>query len=149
MTGVTGHILMTAIQRKTGVQAVIELQFLPIFRAMTFRAYISVAAVVGIIDEVASDTSVGRIFVMFIGMTQLAVEITMLAGQWIVGVQIMIEILLLPPLLIVALSAILTQLSIMRIIGFVTVETDGRGLAVFFVVLGMTKLASEVLVFTS
>ncbi len=67
----------------------------------------------------------------------------MFAGKRVLGIEVMVEGLFVPVLLVMAGITLFTELSLVGIIGFVTIETQRRSLTVFFVILGMTKLACQ------
>jgi hypothetical protein len=100
----------------------IEDPFLPLFSTMTLSAYPAIAPVVRIVDQMASNTLVWRVLVVIIGMTQRTDQFPVLASQRVLRIQVMIKALRTPALFVVAGITLLTQLSIVGIIGFMTIE---------------------------
>lgn len=124
MASITGHILMSALQWKIGIRPMIEDQSLPLLSDMALGAYLTVTPIVRIIDKMAANTLFRCVLVVITGMTQFTVQLSMLARERIVRIQVMIEGLLLPALFVMAGIALLTQLSIVGIIRFVAIEAS-------------------------
>lgn len=146
MAGITGHILMAALKREFGIRTMIERELLPILGRVAFRTDLAVTAIVRIIDQMAANTLFGGVLVVFIRVTELTVEIPMFSGQWIIGIQVMIEILFAPALLVMTFIALFAQFPTVGIVRLMAIETERGGLAVFLILFGMTKLAGQLLV---
>lgn len=124
MTSIAGNILVPAQQRKLGIGPVIEDQLLPLFGAVALGAHLAIASIVRIIDQMAADTLFRRVLIVIVRVTQLAVQIPVLARERVFRIEIMVEGLLAPALLVMAGITLLTKLSLVGIIGFVAIETE-------------------------
>lgn len=124
MAGVARYVFMSAVQGKLGVGGMIEYQFLPLIRAVALGTHPAITSVVGIIDQMTADTLLRRILVVIVGMTQFTIQVSMLTGEWIFSIEVMIKGLFSPALLVMAGITLLTEFSIVGIVGFVTIETQ-------------------------
>ncbi len=118
------YFLVPSFDGKFRVLAVIKNQLLPFLTAVTLLALGIVAPVMDSIEQVTAVALLGRILVVFIGVAKFAVDVLVLADQLPLSIVVMIEGLFAPALLVMALVALLTQLSLVRVIGLMTIETD-------------------------
>jgi hypothetical protein len=93
----------------------------------------------------AANTLFGGVFVVLIGVAEFAVKIPVFTGQWIVGIQVMIEILFQPALFVMTFIALFTQFTPMGVIRLMTIEAERGGLAIFLVIISMAELADKLL----
>lgn len=121
----------------------IEDQFFPPFRTMALGAHLTITPIVRIIDQMAADTLLWGVLIVIIGVTQSAVQLSVLATEWVFRIKVVVEGLLAPALFVMAGFTLLAKLPFVGIIGFMTIETERRRLTVFFVFLGMTELACQ------
>lgn len=143
MASVARDILVPALQWEFGICSVIEDEFFPPFRTVALGAHLAITPIVRIIDQMAADTLLWGVLVVIIGVTQSAVQLSVLATEWVFRIKIVVEGLLAPALFVMAGFTLLTKLPFVGIIGFMTIKTQRRRLAVFLVFLGMTELACQ------
>lgn len=143
MTGIARNILVPALQGEFSILVMIEDQLLPLLAGMAFLALLTVPAIVGIVDQMAADTLFRGVFIVLASVTQLTVQFLVLADQLVFRIDIVIEFLLLPALFTVALIALLTEFSLVRVVGLVTIEAYRGGLTVFLQFLSVAESAGS------
>lgn len=121
----------------------IEDQFFPPIRTVALGAHLAITPIVRIIDQMAADTLLWGVLIVIIGVTQSAVQLSVLATEWVFRIKVVVEGLLAPALFVMAGFTLLTKLPFVGIIGFMAIETERRCLAVFLVLLGMTELTCQ------
>lgn len=121
----------------------IETQLFPILTRMTFPAFIGIASIVNVIDQMAGITLFGGIFVLLTCMTEITGQLGMAPDQLVFRIEIVIEALAFPVIFAMTLITGITQLTPVSIIRLVTGNTDGRRLTVFFLIRDMTRCAID------
>lgn len=124
MAGVARDILMPTLQWKFGIRSVIEDKFFPPFRTVALGAHLAIAPIVRIIDQMAADTLLWGVLVVIIGMTQSAIQFSVLATERVFRIKVVVEGLFAPALFVMAGFTLLTKLSFVGIIGFMAIKTE-------------------------
>jgi hypothetical protein len=139
------HIIVLAQQLEVSL-VVIKLRRLPVFLAMAFRAVCSQLAFMRlfVVLFMTGHTSLGRIFVLAVDVTLVALHIKVLAQQLEIGLAV-IKVGSLPIFLDVALGAVGTQAAFMLVIFLMATNTSRSSLTIFFT-FNMTALALHLLV---
>ena len=145
MAGITRYIFMAAFQGELRIRPMIKRQLFPILGSMAFCTDFAVATIVRIIDQMAANTLFGGVFVVFIRMAELTVKIPVFAGQWIVGIQVVIEILFTPTLFVMTFIALFTQFPPVGVVRLMAIEAEGGSMAIFLMLFRMTELAGQLL----
>jgi hypothetical protein len=141
MAAIALHFFVLALDWKFGVLVVVEGLFFPFVAAVAFLALVPMATVKHIVYQVAAIAILWPVFVLPTGMTQLAVDLLVLADQLEVGVLVVIKGLLMPTFLVMALVTLFSQSAFVGIVVLVAVEAGRRGVPVFLQLLGVTEPA--------
>ena len=141
MTGIALDRFMSPFEGKFGVFVMVKNQLFPVMTIVALFAFLLIASVVHVIDEVTAIAILWRILVVFIGVAEFAVDLLVPSDQLVFSVFVVVKGLLSPTLLVVALIALFAQLSLMSVIALVTFEADSRGIAVFLQLLGVAESA--------
>jgi hypothetical protein len=116
MAGVARHILMPTLQWEISIESMIEDQLLPLFSTMALGAYLAIAPIVRVIDQMAANTLFRCILVVIAGVAQFTVQLSMLTSKGVFRIQVMIETLLSPALFVMAGITLFTQFALVSVI---------------------------------
>jgi hypothetical protein len=130
MAAIALHFFVLALDWKFGVLVVVEGLFFPFVAAVAFLALVPMATVMHIVYQVAAIAILWPVFVLPTGMTQLAVDLLVLADQLEVGVLVVIKGLLMPTFLVMALVTLFSQSAFVGIVVLVAVEAGRRGVPI-------------------
>lgn len=110
----------------------IEMAFLPLFFAMTGFAFLSITALMGIINGMACITFGGGVFVSIIRMAAFTAGFLMFTTQWKIGFAV-IKFNFIPAGFGMTLITFFAEFFFMCIIFFMTAVTVSGGFPVFFI----------------
>lgn len=105
-----------------GVTIVFEFYLFPVTFAVTGLAFSAVFSLVSVVDFVATDTRFGGVFVMFVGVAEVAFDLFVMSLERELGFAVVKDLLLTPGLFTVAVGTFFTQFALVAIILFVAVD---------------------------
>jgi len=113
---------MSSSEAVFGVTIVFEFYLFPITFAVTGLAFSSVFSLVSVVDFVTTNAGFWGIFVMFIGVAEVAFDLFVMSLEREFGFAVVKDLLLTPGFFTVTVCAFFAQLALVAIIGFVAVD---------------------------
>jgi hypothetical protein len=124
MTSLAGNILVFSCQFELGFPVMIEFGFVPVAGVVAILTFFAIASLVNIIQVVAGMAVLWCFLVFIINVATVAHYILMLSFQTELGL-VMIEVKLFPGFCGMAITAFITQFSVVRVLFLMTVNAGG------------------------
>lgn len=124
VTGVAFDFAMLALEREPGFAIVIEFRALPLCRGVACRTFLAIAALVGVLDAMASGAIARDVLIAFAHVAGRAGHLLVLLLERKSGLAVIKRLLLVPCLLTVAIGTFLAETAFMRVV--LLVAPDAR-----------------------